>query len=448
MQEDLLLVESAHQDNLKEMMRQMIVSETFADVTLVGDDKKYIKAHKVILSACSPFLKSILQMDTDTNNAMIYLEGIQYAEIESLLQFVYFGEATLSKERVNDIISMSKTLQIEELSNWYEDPHPHDATHEDLIAKPVGLAATTLRASRKTNESPIDANVHSVKSKNVEYVCMKCGEQFSTKNFLKKHNQYVHESDPTLKVKMISNAITSRNEEWSKSIDQNQPVDPSMVIEVELEPNKSNETSDECANEFEDTNNIDESTVKLGDTGSTVDLHTSGIDIGFENTTDGDVVKDGSKFMCGKCGSKFSYRRGVIQHLHSAHEGKIFECDQCNYKAKLKHNLNRHIEVVHKGVMYHCSFCDYRTGWGIKKHVCDRVRFNCSQCEKQFPGRKSLKQHVQSVHKGLKMVRNMEASSMIGHPKTKLYCVRGCGSQFVKEDACKRHESYCTFTAK
>ena len=204
MQEDLLLVDSAHQDNLKEMMQQMIVSETFADVTLVGDDKKYIKAHKAILSACSPFIKSILQMDTDTNNAMIYLEGIQYAEIESLLQFVYFGEATLSQERVNDIVSVSKTLQIEELSNWYEDPHPHDATHEDLIAKPVGLAATTLRASRKTNESPIDANVHSVKSKKVEYVCMKCGEQFSTKNFLKKHNQYIHETDPSLKVKMIT----------------------------------------------------------------------------------------------------------------------------------------------------------------------------------------------------------------------------------------------------
>ena len=65
MQEDLLLVDSAHQDNLKEMMQQMIVSETFADVTLVGDDKKYIKAHKVILSACSPFIKSILQMDTE-----------------------------------------------------------------------------------------------------------------------------------------------------------------------------------------------------------------------------------------------------------------------------------------------------------------------------------------------------------------------------------------------
>ena len=50
----------------------------------------------------------------------------------------------------------------------------------------------------------------------------------------------------------------------------------------------------------------------------------------------------------------------------------------------------------------------------------------------------SLKVKMITVYKGLKMVRC----------KTKLYCVQGCGSQFVKEDACKRHESYCTFTAK
>ena len=220
MQEDLLLVDSAHQDNLKEMMQQMIVSETFADVTLVGDDKKYIKAHKVILSACSPFIKSILQMDTDTNNAMIYLEGIQYAEIESLLQFVYFGEAT-SQEKINDIVSVSKTLQIEELSYWYEDHHPHDATkaskHKDLIPKPVEPANTNLR---NTNKSSINANVSSEKSDNVQlkYECMKCGEQFSRKNFLKKHNQYVHASDPSLKVKMISNNTLSMRDGQSQLI--------------------------------------------------------------------------------------------------------------------------------------------------------------------------------------------------------------------------------------
>ena len=31
--------------------------------------------------------------------------------------------------------------------------------------------------------------------------------------------------------------------------------------------------------------------------------------------------------------------------------------------------------------------------------------------------------------------------------KTKVYCVRGCGSQFINKEACARHESVCTFVA-
>ena len=29
--------------------------------------------------------------------------------------------------------------------------------------------------------------------------------------------------------------------------------------------------------------------------------------------------------------------------------------------------------------------------------------------------------------------------------KEKVYCVRGCGSQFINREACSRHEGVCTF---
>ena len=35
--------------------------EDFFDVTLVSEDHTQIKAHKVVLSACSPFFKNILK---------------------------------------------------------------------------------------------------------------------------------------------------------------------------------------------------------------------------------------------------------------------------------------------------------------------------------------------------------------------------------------------------
>ena len=44
---------SSYSDHLKEVLKEMMTSRQFADVTLVTDDKQLIRAHRNILSACS-----------------------------------------------------------------------------------------------------------------------------------------------------------------------------------------------------------------------------------------------------------------------------------------------------------------------------------------------------------------------------------------------------------
>ena len=92
-----------------------MTSEDFTDVTLVTDDKKTLKAHRNILSACSPVFKNILQMEINKSHPVIYLRGIQHSEIESILQYIYLGEAKFHGERVNEFLSVSKNLEIQEL---------------------------------------------------------------------------------------------------------------------------------------------------------------------------------------------------------------------------------------------------------------------------------------------------------------------------------------------
>ena len=105
----------SYRDYLQEMMREMMTSEDFADVILVTDDKKTIKAHRNILSACSPVFKNILQMEITNNHPVIYLRGIQYSEMESILQFIYFGQAKLYEEQMNKFMLLSKNLDIKGL---------------------------------------------------------------------------------------------------------------------------------------------------------------------------------------------------------------------------------------------------------------------------------------------------------------------------------------------
>ena len=70
-----------YSDHLREMLLEMMKSDQLTDVTLVCDDKKQFKAHKVVLSACSSVFKSIIY-DLPQDSSVIYLRGIQHQEME------------------------------------------------------------------------------------------------------------------------------------------------------------------------------------------------------------------------------------------------------------------------------------------------------------------------------------------------------------------------------
>ena len=113
--EKYTLTWDAYSDHLRDMMKEMM-NDDFADVTLVTEDKKHIRAHKNILSTCSPVFKDIVKLDNSPKQ-IIYLRGINFSELESIMQFMYLGEATLYEERMKEFLSVAKSLEIKELCN-------------------------------------------------------------------------------------------------------------------------------------------------------------------------------------------------------------------------------------------------------------------------------------------------------------------------------------------
>ena len=105
-----------YSDHIRTMMTELMMNEDYADVTLVTEDKKQIKAHMNILSACSPVFKDIMPK-VRSLNAIIYLKGIHFSEIEAIMQFIYLGEATFYEERINEVLTVAKSLEIKTLYN-------------------------------------------------------------------------------------------------------------------------------------------------------------------------------------------------------------------------------------------------------------------------------------------------------------------------------------------
>ena len=131
-------------------MQEMMTSENFTDVTLVTDDKKAIKAHRSVLSACSPVFTNIFQLESQNSHPVLYLRGIQYSEMESILQFMYLGEAKFYKERMDEFILVAKNLEVKELSKGIE----HIASQsEDMIEE-----ATQQKIEKNEIEGNLNRN--------------------------------------------------------------------------------------------------------------------------------------------------------------------------------------------------------------------------------------------------------------------------------------------------
>jgi len=76
----------------------------FCDVKLKTEDQKIIAAHKVVLSAASPYFHAMF-----TNFAERYHEGVLMREIDStalllLINFIYSGQIVVTEENFQVII--------------------------------------------------------------------------------------------------------------------------------------------------------------------------------------------------------------------------------------------------------------------------------------------------------------------------------------------------------
>ena len=120
-----------YSDHLRSMMKELMTNEDFSDVTLVTEDKKHLKANANILSSCSPVFEDILKKDKNSSR-IIFLRGVQHSEMESIIQYIYLGEAKFYMERIDEFFGVAKSLEIKELCN----PNPKTELNDETECDP------------------------------------------------------------------------------------------------------------------------------------------------------------------------------------------------------------------------------------------------------------------------------------------------------------------------
>lgn len=97
--------------------------EEFLDVTLACDEDKQVMAHKVIISACSPYFKSMLvKQRSALHPVLIMPDTVRFEDVLNLLDFMYHGEVSVPSVDLDIFLNTAKQFKVRGLAE--EEGHP------------------------------------------------------------------------------------------------------------------------------------------------------------------------------------------------------------------------------------------------------------------------------------------------------------------------------------
>ena len=100
--------------SISSAFKEIREEKDFFDVTLACDSDQ-IQAHKVILSACSPFFRNILKRNRH-EHPLLYMKDISLTNLSCVLNFMYHGEVNVAQEDLNSFLAVAEELKVKGLT--------------------------------------------------------------------------------------------------------------------------------------------------------------------------------------------------------------------------------------------------------------------------------------------------------------------------------------------
>jgi len=141
------------ESNISTAFRELRDDKDFFDVTLACDDEQ-IQAHKVILSACSPFFRNVLRRNPH-QHPLLYLKSVKYTDLQAVLNFMYHGEVNVAQEELNSFLAVAEDLRVKGLTqNQAGNSSRQKESQEVVRNRPVEREPIPPKKPRPTAPPP------------------------------------------------------------------------------------------------------------------------------------------------------------------------------------------------------------------------------------------------------------------------------------------------------
>ncbi|XP_024083711.1 broad-complex core protein isoforms 1/2/3/4/5-like isoform X2 [Cimex lectularius] len=106
-----------YQSSLLSSLPQLLDWDDLTDVTLYAGGSS-IKAHRIVLSACSHYFKSIFKELQPMQHPVIVVPGADFSDLSALITFMYNGEVNIYQHQLQSLIALADTLHIKGLAHF------------------------------------------------------------------------------------------------------------------------------------------------------------------------------------------------------------------------------------------------------------------------------------------------------------------------------------------
>jgi len=307
--------------------------EDFFDVTLACEDNT-ITAHKLVLSASSDFFKAILRKHKH-EHPLIYLTEVKYSDLQSILDFIYTGEAEVAEKDLESLLSTATRFKVKGLT-------------DGIGGTGIGTEAVTMTTGVVVPGEPIRKKI-------------------KTDIVLEEKRPKIL-SPPQLKT-TITPVFSETTIIKSESVaDTDHSVVLPRAVRTSAEPiDISSFLSPEEQQQFESEAHAVAAFPKTVAASNVID--TAGVSQDYLN-------------------NKTELDRQCNELMVSSYDisvGKtVWQCAQCHYSSKLRYTVKEHVETHISGFSHQCPLCDKtcNTRNALRVHTI-RKHSNKAHVEKQ-----------------------------------------------------------------
>ncbi|XP_049532468.1 modifier of mdg4-like isoform X6 [Anopheles darlingi] len=128
--------------NLSAGFHDSLVQGDLVDVTLAAEGH-LVKAHRLILSVCSPYFRKMFMQMPVNQHAFIFLKDVSHSVLKDLIQFMYCGEVNVKQEALPGFISTAEALQIKGLTETGDSAPPQASPAKEIPSTPAPVSIST-----------------------------------------------------------------------------------------------------------------------------------------------------------------------------------------------------------------------------------------------------------------------------------------------------------------